>query len=73
MLIIDTYAQEEKEPSPLTVSGYAEVYYTFDFNQPENNTRPSFVYSHNRHNEINLNLGFISRAITKTRCVQTLP
>lgn len=45
--------------SALKISGYAETYYTYDFNQPENNTRPGFIYSHNRHNEVALNLGFI--------------
>ncbi|UEG54762.1 porin [Mucilaginibacter daejeonensis] len=54
------YAQDTvKTASHLTISGYAELYYGFDFNRPANNTRPSFVYSHNRHNEVNLNLGFI--------------
>ncbi|MFL9845115.1 porin [Flavobacterium rhizosphaerae] len=43
----------------LTISGYVETYYAYDFNEPENNTRPSFFYSHNRHNEVTLNLGFI--------------
>ncbi len=54
-----TLAQEDIKPSPLTFSGYLETYYVYDFNEPENNTRPSFVYSFNRHNEVNLNLGFI--------------
>lgn len=43
----------------IKVSGYLETYYGYDFNQPIDNNRPSFVYSHNRHNEVNLNLGFI--------------
>lgn len=43
----------------LKVSGYIETYYVYDFNRPESNTRPGFIYSHNRHNEFNLNLGFI--------------
>lgn len=54
-----TIAQEEQKPSPFTVSGYLEAYYAYDFNKPENNTRPGFVYSFNRHNEVNLNIGFI--------------
>lgn len=55
-----TYAQDSvKKSGNLTISGYAELYYGFDFNRPANNTRPGFVYSHNRHNEVNLNLGFI--------------
>lgn len=40
-------------------SGYLETYYGYDFNKPVNNNRPGFVYSHNRHNEVNLNLAFI--------------
>lgn len=48
-----------KKASNLTISGYAEIYYGFDFNRPADNNRPGFVYSHNRHNEVNLNLGFI--------------
>lgn len=51
-----------KPVSYLTFSGYAEVYYGFDFNRPSNNLRPSFVYSHNRHNEFALNLSFIKAA-----------
>lgn len=52
-------AQDAKTGSNLTISGYAELYYGFDFNKPANNTRPGFVYSHNRHNEVNANLAFI--------------
>ena len=51
-------AQDSTHTS-LTFSGYAEAYYQYDFNEPEDNTRPAFIYSHNRHNEFNLNLGFI--------------
>lgn len=51
-------AQEEKS-SPLTISGYAEIYYVYDFNRPVNNSRPGFVYSHNRTNEVNVNLAFM--------------
>lgn len=53
------FSQEDQKPSPLTFSGYLETYYAYDFNKPENNTRPGFIYSYNRHNEVNLNLGFI--------------
>ncbi|RFZ82684.1 porin [Mucilaginibacter terrenus] len=52
-------AQDSVKTSNLTISGYAEIYYGFDFNRPVSNARPSFVYSHNRHNEVNLNLGFV--------------
>lgn len=58
------FAQGSEKPSPFTVSGYLETYYTYDFNKPENNTRPPFVYSFNRHNEVNLNLGFLRGSYT---------
>jgi hypothetical protein len=52
----------KSEIPALTFSGYIETYYAYDFNQPESNTRPGFFYSHNRHNEVALNLGFIKAA-----------
>ncbi|WP_345211546.1 porin [Mucilaginibacter gynuensis] len=52
------FATAQDKPA-INVSGYLETYYSYDFNKPANNTRPGFIYSHNRHNEFNLNLGFI--------------
>ncbi|MGN6645893.1 MAG: porin [Cytophaga sp.] len=46
----------------LTISGYIEAYYGYDFSNPGNHSRPGFVYSYNRHNEVNINLGFIKAA-----------
>jgi hypothetical protein len=60
-------AQIDTSKSNLSFSGYAEVYYSYDLNQPANHTRPSFIYSHNRHNEFNLNLGFIKTAYSTDR------
>lgn len=55
------FAQDSivKIPNPFTFSTYIESYYTYDFNKPADNNRPGFIYSHNRHNEFNLNLGFV--------------
>lgn len=53
------FFSQETEKKPLKISGYAEVYYQYDLNNPINNARPSFVYSHNRNNEVNLNLGLV--------------
>ena len=54
-------AAAQDEPK-VKISGYAEVYYGYDFNKPANNNRPGFIYSHNRNNEVNLNLGYIKAA-----------
>ncbi|QRR00702.1 porin [Dyadobacter sandarakinus] len=51
----------------LTVSGYAEAYYNYDFNRPLNNTTPGFLYNFNRAGEVNLNLGFIKAGYTAGR------
>ena len=53
------FAQEDQPKNPLTISGYAETYFQYDANNPDNNTRPGFIYSHNRNNEVSLNLGFV--------------
>ncbi|WP_432708425.1 porin [Pedobacter sp.] len=50
------YGQDEPR---IKVSGYLETYFGYDYNRPADNNRPGFIYSHNRHNEVNLNLGFI--------------
>ena len=59
----------QADTSTLILSGYAEAYYAYDFNMPPDHNRPSFLYSHNRHNEFNLNLGFLkaSYAAEKVR------
>lgn len=59
---ITASAQNDSINKPLTISGYTEVYYTADFNNPKNNNRPGFVYSHNRNNEVNVNLAYIKNA-----------
>ena len=59
---IKMLAQTDSLKSPLKFSGYLETYYSYDFGNPSNHNRPGFVYSHNRHNEVSLNLGFIKVA-----------
>lgn len=51
----------------ISVSGYIETYYIFDFNKPSNSERPNFFYSYNRHNEFNLNLGYIKANYSTNR------
>ena len=60
-------AQLDTSKSNLSFTGYAEVYYTYDLNQPNDHNRPSFFYSHNRHNEFNLNLGFVKTSYNTDR------
>ncbi len=59
MISLNSFAQTDSTKNPLKISGYIETYYLYDFGNPSDHNRPSFVYSHNRHNEVNLNIGFI--------------
>lgn len=66
-VLVSTQTFAQDSTGSLTISGYGEVYYTYDFNKPADNNRPGFFYSHNRHNEFNLNLGFIKANYTAER------
>ncbi len=65
-----TYAQTDtvnSAPAKLTFSGFADVYYAYDFNEPVTHERPGFLYNHNRHNEFNVNLAFLKVAYASDR------
>lgn len=66
---IDSIQEIKSKPwkGNLELSTYIETYYQFDFNQPKSGNRPSFIYSHNRHNEFNVNLAFIKLNYTAPR------
>lgn len=51
-------AQDTTKTNPITFSGYVEAYYSYDLGNPEYHERPAFFYSFNKHNEVNMNLGF---------------
>lgn len=51
----------------ITISGFVDAYYAFDFNKPQNHERPGFLYNHNRHNEFNVNLALLQVAYTADR------
>jgi len=57
----------EETDSNLKLSGYAEIYYAYDFNEPSNHDLPPFLFSYNRHNEVNLDLGYIKAAYATDR------
>jgi hypothetical protein len=56
-IAIEDSAHAEKPH--IVFSGYSEIYYSYDFSNPNNHRKAGFLYSHNRHNEFNLNLGFL--------------
>ncbi len=63
----DSAKVKDPKINPFSFSGYMEAYYQYDFNKPTDNNRPGFIYSHNRHNEFNLNLGFLKGSYNAER------
>jgi|SRR5690554_677697 len=43
----------------LSVKGYIEAYYAYDFSPPENNLRPDVLYNFTNHNQFSINTGII--------------
>jgi hypothetical protein len=55
-------AQEDstwQQKPDFNISGFMDVFYVYDFNEPQGSERQPFLYNHNRHNEFNLNLGLV--------------
>lgn len=52
---------------PFALSGFVEGYYSYDFIKPPDHQRPYFLYSHNRHNEFNVNLAYLKGSYNTER------
>lgn len=64
------YAQSDStwnQKPKIKFSGFLDVFYAYDFNQPQTDFRQTFFYNHNRHNEFNLNLGILKASIEHTK------
>lgn len=47
------------------IQGYGELYYSYDFSNPQNGEKPNFIYNHKRHDEVNINLTFLKASYNK--------
>jgi hypothetical protein len=41
------------------LSSVLDIFYVYDFNQPQTPKRQDFLFNHNRHNEFNVNVGMV--------------
>ncbi len=65
-IFINLLAVAQKDTiKPFTFQGYGELYYSYDFSNPQNHEKPNFIYSHKRHNEFNVNLAFAKASYNK--------
>ena len=56
MLFANNLFAQSDTLNKLTFSAYGELYYSYDFSNPANHEKSSFLYNHKRHNELNTNL-----------------
>lgn len=49
--------------NPLHIEGYIDTYFSYEFNEPES-SKGSYYVSYNRHNEVNINLAYVSLKYT---------
>ena len=49
------------------LSGFADVYYCYDFNKPTNKLRPDYLFNHKRHNQPGVNLALLKAAFQKNK------
>jgi hypothetical protein len=63
-----SYAEELPDFSAASfkLSGYLESYYSKDFNDPGRQKRPSFIYSYNQDDSLQINLALIKADITSS-------
>ena len=58
---------QQSVQNPVQFSGYLESYYIHDFNDPAQQRRPDFVYSHNVTDSPAINLGILKAALSTER------
>lgn len=49
-----------EKSSKFSWSGFIDTYYSYDFLKPSNHEKASFIYNHNRHNEVTINLALVT-------------
>ena len=67
IVVLPSILSAQDKETPFTFSGYLDLYYGYDVNKPINNSRPDFIYSYNRANEITVNLAYVKMAYATTR------
>jgi hypothetical protein len=67
VVFADAQEADSAKEKAITVAGFADVYYSYDFNKPANKLRPDYLYNHKRHNEPGLNLALLKTAFEKNK------
>ena len=55
----DTISKSLSSKPKISLMGYIDAFYAYDFNTPSTGKRQNFIFNFNRHNEFNINLGLL--------------
>ena len=55
LISLQAYSQSDSL-NAYQFNAYGELYYSYDFSNPQNHKKSDFLYNHKRHNELNANL-----------------
>ena len=59
--------EDSSKQKDLVISGFTDIYYQYDFDDPVNKKRPDYIFNHKRHNEPNLNLALLHASLNKNK------
>lgn len=59
--------QDSSGKKDLTLTGFIDLYYQYDLDDPASKDRPAFLYNHKRHNEFNVNLALLKLSYAKKK------
>jgi len=63
---IHGYGQKDATKS-IKVNTYVDMYYSYDFSNPNNFEKPDFNYNYKKHNQLNVNLAFVKLGYQSSR------
>lgn len=63
---IHSFAQDDSTKT-LKLSTYADMYYSYDFSNPQNFEKPDYNYNYKKHNQLNVNLAFVKLGYQSSR------
>lgn len=69
-LLTPVLAQNEsswQEEPEINISGFLDIFYVYDFNEPQGTQRQPFLFNHNRHNEFNVNLAMMKLGLNNAK------
>ena len=63
---IPSYAQKDSTKS-INLNAYVDMYYSYDFSNPNNFEKPDLNYNYKKHNQLNVNLAFVKIGYQSSR------